>query len=163
MLERRAVQTEAELAVLHPVIENIWREVFTPIIGSEQVAYMLKHYQGKENIRREMAAGVCYYALFYAGECVGYTAYERTPEFLYLSKIYIAKDYRGIGLMRQIFDWYDQLSAEFSLKQHLRVNQGNAQAIAVYKRRGFELVAEDIVDIGEGFQMIDYLFEKNCC
>lgn len=161
MLEKKQILSKQEIDELHPVIVSIWQEVFTPIIGKAQVTYMLKNYQGKENIQNEIAAGTCYYSLSKDGKMIGYTAYEVTDEYLYLSKIYLAQEYRGKGLMREIFDWYDQLSQELHLKQHLRVNQGNERAISVYKKRGFELIAEDVVDIGQGYQMVDYLFEKN--
>lgn len=162
MLERRKV-TEADIKTIHPIITEIWQEVYTPIIGSSQVAYMLETYQGPENIRQEMQQGTQYYLLFLENTCVGYTAYEVKPDYLYLSKIYIYQAYRGQGLMREVFDWYDQLSQELKLKQRLRVNQKNSQAIAVYQHRGFKLIKEDIADIGQGFLMIDYFFEKNCC
>uniref|UniRef100_UPI00403F258A GNAT family N-acetyltransferase n=1 Tax=Candidatus Enterococcus willemsii TaxID=1857215 RepID=UPI00403F258A len=161
MLTRVRVQNDSEIDELLKVIHPIWKEVFTTIIGSAQVAYMLENYQGKQMIQEEIDNGVYYYQLYYDDQAVGYTAYQITADYLYLSKIYIKQEYRGHGLMRQIFDWYDQLSKELSLKQHLRVNQGNELAIAVYKKRGFKQVREDIVDIGEGFQMVDYIFEKN--
>ena len=42
----------------------------------------------------------------------------------------------------------------------LRVNQGNHQAIEVYKHEGFEITEELISDIGQGFQMVDYKMKK---
>lgn len=161
MLERKHVTSEEEIEALHEVVVKIWQEVFTPIIGEQQVAYMLENYQGKENIRQEIEQGTCYYSLYYQEELVGYTAYEVKKDHLYLSKIYISESYRGKGLMREVFDWYDQLSKNLALKQYLRVNQGNKQAIDVYQKRGFKLMREDIADIGEGYQMVDYIFEKN--
>ncbi len=162
MLERRKV-TPLDIEEAHPIITEIWQEVYTPIIGEQQVTYMLENYQGIETILQEMAEGTQYYMLFSVGHCVGYTAYEIKKDHLYLSKIYIHQDYRGQGLMREVFDWYDQLSQELRLNQRLRVNQNNKQAIAVYQHRGFQLIKEDIADIGQGFLMVDYLFEKNYC
>ena len=162
VLERRKV-TPSDIEEVHPIIIEIWQEVYTPIIGEQQVAYMLENYQGIETILQEMAEGTQYYMLFSDGHCVGYTAYEIKKDHLYLSKIYIHQDYRGQGLMREVFDWYDQLSQELCLNQRLRVNQNNKQAIAVYQHRDFQLIKEDIADIGQGFLMVDYLFEKNYC
>ena len=161
MLQRRKLQTLEDVETLHPMIHQIWTEVYTPIIGQEQVTYMLATYQGIDNIRREMAEGTKYYALFLEENLVGYTAYNIEPDAIYLSKLYIQKEYRGQGFMKEIFTWYDQLSRQLVLKQRLRVNQGNHQAIQVYKKRGFQFIQEDVIEIGEGFRMVDYLFEKN--
>jgi GNAT superfamily N-acetyltransferase len=161
LLERKEILNESDIQWLHPVIVDIWTEVFTPIIGKDQVDYMLQNYQGIDNIRQEIQQGILYFALMFQNECIGYTAYELKTDYIYLSKIYIEKAYRGKGFMREIFDWYDQLSHQYQRKQLLRVNQGNERAIKVYNKREFKLIAEDIVDIGAGFQMVDYLFEKN--
>lgn len=159
-MEKEKIVTEAEIAAFYPILTEIWREVFTPIIGKEQVDHMLEHYQSPADIAREIKAGVHYYVLKMEDKAAGYIAYEIRPDYLYLSKIYIAEKYRGKGYMREIFAWFDQLSRKLKLKQHLRVNQGNARAISVYQHMGFRLVKEEITDIGNGFQMVDYVYEK---
>lgn len=161
MLIRTAVQTLDEISDLFPIVEEIWREVFTPMIGSEQVDYMLIHYQSIPVIEKEIAAGVHYFGLRWQGELVGYTAYElKDDRILYISKLYIKQAYRGKGLMAEIFKWYDDLAQTWQRKQQLRVNQANQNALAVYQHRGFTIVKEQRVAIGEGFVMTDYVLEK---
>ncbi|HIX70224.1 MAG TPA: GNAT family N-acetyltransferase [Candidatus Enterococcus stercoravium] len=161
MLIRTAVQTLDEISDLFPIVEEIWREVFTPMIGSEQVDYMLIHYQSIPVIEKEIAAGAHYFGLRWQGELVGYTAYElKDDRILYISKLYIKQAYRGKGLMAEIFKWYDDLAQTWQRKQQLRVNQANQHAIAVYQHRGFTIVKEQRVAIGEGFVMTDYVLEK---
>jgi len=159
-LEKQKITTQEQLDDFYPALEEIWQEVFTPIIGSEQVEYMLENYQSKEIIMQEVQAGVNYYALILNNKYVGYIAYEISSDSLYLSKIYIINEYRGQGFMREIFNWFDELAQEYGLKQRLRVNQGNTRAIRVYQHLGFKLLQEAISDIGQGFQMVDYVFEK---
>lgn len=159
-MEKEKIKTQAEIANFYPVLTAIWREVFDPIIGSDQVEYMLANYQSKEIIAREIAQGVNYYMLKLNHEVIGYIAYEIRQEDLYLSKIYISSKYRGQGYMREIFAYFDDLSKQLHLKQHLRVNQGNKRAISVYKHMGFQMAGEQITDIGSGYQMVDYVFEK---
>lgn len=161
MLIRTAVQTLDEISDLFPVVEEIWREVFTPMIGPEQVDYMLIHYQSIPVIEKEIAAGAHYFGLRWQGELVGYTAYELKDDcILYISKLYIKQAYRGKGLMAEIFKWYDDLAQTWQRKQQLRVNQANQNALAVYQHRGFTIVKEQRVAIGEGFVMTDYVLEK---
>lgn len=117
MLIRTAVQTLDEISDLFPVVEEIWREVFTPMIGPEQVDYMLIHYQSIPVIEKEIAAGAHYFGLRWQGELVGYTAYElKDDRILYISKLYIKQAYRGKGLMAEIFKWYDDLAQTWQRK-----------------------------------------------
>lgn len=159
MVELKPVTTE-ELDLLMPLVREIWTEVFTPIIGSDQVDYMLANYQSKENIQEELKKGAQYLLIYYKNKPVGYTAYENKPEYLYLSKLYLHQSTRGKGLSSQVFNWYENLAK--GRKLHLNVNQGNERAIAVYEHRGFEKIGERYVDIGQGFVMDDFIYEKQC-
>lgn len=160
ILERVELKNEADVVTVMPVIDSIWREVFTPIIGEHDVDYMLENYQSVPVILAEMAAGNRYFALMLDNMIVGYTAYKVEEDHIYVSKLYILDDFRGQGYMRKIFEWYDEMAKRKGLKQKLKVNQGNERAIAVYKHLGFELIAEQHVDIGGGVVMDDFIFEK---
>jgi GNAT superfamily N-acetyltransferase len=155
----QSVTTSEEIQELAVVIRKIWSEVFTPIIGSEQVAYMLATYQSPDRIQQEIEEGVIYLVLRSENEIIGYTAYEEKVDRLYLSKLYLTASMRGKGLSSQLFDWYESLADGKTL--FLNVNKGNQQAIAVYEHRGFVRVGERTVDIGNGFVMDDYIYEKN--
>ncbi|MEG0079038.1 MULTISPECIES: GNAT family N-acetyltransferase [Enterococcus] len=159
-MKKKKVETKQEITALYPVIVEIWQEWFTPIIGAEQVNFMLHNYQSKENIAIEIKNGVHYFALVLVDEIIGYTAYEVRKDVIYISKLYIKKEFRGQGLMREIFDWYDILSEELGLKQQLRVNRDNMHSIAVYQHRGFKIVNTQDDEIGNGFIMNDYILEK---
>jgi ribosomal protein S18 acetylase RimI-like enzyme len=41
------------------------------------------------------------------------------------------------------------------------VNRNNAQAIAAYRRNGFDVAREVVVDIGGGFMMDDFVMSKD--
>ena len=160
-LTKKELKTETDIANFYPTLVDIWQEVFTPIIGQDQVAYMLRVYQSKENIFQEIKEGARYFGLFLGEECVGYTAYEQKETYLYISKLYIKSSLRGKGYMREIFKAYDSLSATLGLKQRLRVNQHNTQAISVYEHLGFKKIETDVADIGNGYVMDDFIYEKN--
>ena len=153
--------TENELDELMAVIQEVWPEVFVPIIGQKQVDYMLKTYQSKKQIQKELTEGVSYCLLKSEEKTVGYTAYEEINGKIYLSKLYLLNKVRGQGLTSSVFRWYEELAAQTKEREiFLRVNQGNHQAIEVYKHEGFEITEELISDIGQGFQMVDYKMKK---
>ena len=152
------VRSLEEIQELELVVKEIWSEVFTPIIGSAQVSYMLETYQSPETIQQEIKEGAAYFILRLEDEIIGYTAYEEEADRLYLSKLYLTPAMRGKGVSSKVFDWVESLAAGKTL--FLNVNNGNQQAIAVYEHRGFVRVGERKVDIGQGFVMDDYIYEK---
>ena len=142
--------TENELDELMAVIQEVWPEAFVPIIGQKQVDYMLKTYQSKKQIQKELAEGVSYFLLKSEGKTVGYTAYEEIKGKIYLSKLYLLNKARGQGLTSSVFRWYEELAAQTKEKEiFLRVNQGNHQAIEVYKHEGFEITEELVSKLAE--------------
>lgn len=158
MLEIKSVTSSKEIQVLDQVIQEIWPEVYTPIIGAAQVAYMLRTFQSKEKIEEDLKAGMHYFLLWSENKPVGYTAYMNKPNQIYLSKLYLHKDLRGQGYASQVFAWYEELAKGKTLR--LNVNKYNKQAIAVYETRGFKRVEACQIDIGESYIMDDYVYEK---
>ncbi|MGF1919463.1 GNAT family N-acetyltransferase [Enterococcus faecalis] len=157
----KPIKTEKEIKKTYPVIKQIWEEFFTPIIGEEQVRYMLNTYQSPHNILCEINSGTKYYALMLNHQIVGYTAYKVEEESLYLSKIYLLSSVRGKGYSSEIFEWYMSIAKKMGKQSiYLIVNKDNDLAISVYKRKGFILKDERVVSIGNGFEMSDYIFEK---
>lgn len=160
-LTKKLVKTDGEVKALHPLIEEIWGEVFTPIIGEEQVAYMLSTYQSAENIEKEIADDAKYYLLMEGTASIGYTAYHLEPDALYISKLYLKATERGKGYSSSLFDWFEAIGREHKVKKlYLRVNKENERAIKVYEHKGFKVSHTKTEDIGHGFVMDDFFYEK---
>ena len=157
-ITKKIIQLPEDFQTLDRLIKEIWPEVFTPIIWSDLVAYMLAHYQSPAAIQNEVQQGAVYLLLLEGDRVVGYTAYEETQQQIYLSKLYLHQSTRGKGYASQVFDWYEEIASGKTL--HLNVNKQNQQAIAVYEHRGFTRVSERTVAIGSGFVMDDFIYEK---
>ncbi|MGC3176493.1 GNAT family N-acetyltransferase, partial [Enterococcus faecium] len=67
-------ETENELDELMAVIQEVWPEVFVPLIGQKQGDFMLKTYQSKKQIQKELTEGVSYFLFKSEEKTVGYTA-----------------------------------------------------------------------------------------
>ena len=79
---------------------------------------------------------------------------------MFLSKIYLLKSYRGMGLFGRIIDYASAVSKQMGLKKmYLTVNRENCSAIKSYKRSGFKIVGRVDKPIGQGFEMNDYIME----
>jgi GNAT superfamily N-acetyltransferase len=154
------IKTPADIERLVELIQEIWPEVFIPIIGKEQVDYMLVHYQGKDVIAAEIERGVRYFFIEDGERPVGYFAYSLEEDHLAISKVYLKKESRGRGLSSGVFAHFEEVARnEKKGKLSLRVNRGNKQAIEVYLHRGFE-IAKSVDQPLDRFFLNDYVMEK---
>lgn len=149
------IQDTARLA------QMIWREHFTPIIGEKQVDYMLDKFQSAPAIAEQIRQGYLYFALMSDNRQIGYTAFRIDDDTLFLSKLYIQKEFRGRGYARIVLDKAEE-TAKKNTKPVVRLtcNKNNANSLAAYKKLGFLIVREEKTDIGSGFFMDDYILEK---
>ena len=103
----------------------IWHEHFTPIIGKEQVEYMLSRFQSYPALQDQVLTGYEYYRLLGNRKLCGYMAIRQDQDGrMFLSKLYIAKQYRGRHLAAFLFDFLKNLrtarsSPDFAAREYL--------------------------------------------
>lgn len=162
------VQTRQQALALEVLAAQIWREHYTPIIGAEQVEYMLEKFQRATIIWQDIQErGYEYGLLRLNDQLAGYYGIrqdpavqaEQKPAGLFLSKYYLADFARGRGLGRLMLNYF-KMTARQSGCQFiwLTVNKYNEKSIAVYKHLGFICEKELVSDIGHGYVMDDYVF-----
>lgn len=156
------VDTGEELAVLCKLAASIWRQHYQALLGEEQIAYMLNKFQSEEAVREQILhQNYQYFFIVADGEDVGYVALQVQPEALFLSKLYIQKDFRGHGIARRVVAFLQGMAAAHGLHRiWLTVNKHNEGSIAAYEKLGFTTFREHVEDIGEGYVMDDYWMEK---
>ena len=160
MLQFKQVKISQDIDILIDLIQEIWPEVFIPIIGKAQVDYMLVHYQGKDVISKEIEHGKQYFIIENEGDSIGYFAYTLEEDRLFISKVYLKKEFRGKGLSSKVFDHFEEVARTYGkTKLFLRVNRFNKQAIDVYLHRGF-VITESIDEPLGDFVLNDYCMEK---
>lgn len=140
---------------------EIWTEHYTPIIGKEQVAYMLAKFQSFEAVTEHIMKGYDYYIIEEDGMDLGYLAVAARVRELYISKLYVKKEMRGRGIGRRAVVFIVELAirGNFSVLA-LNVNRGNTDSIEAYKKFGFRVTREEMDSIGSGFFMDDLVMEK---
>jgi len=157
------VQTPAEIGRVAALAREIWNSHYVPIIGQEQVDYMVEVFQSASAISAQIANGYHYYLVQEQEGVVGYFALVPDPASasMLLSKIYVLSAWRGQGVGRQIVAFSERLCAEHGFKTlWLTVNKCNTGSIAFYLSMGFKKEAEVVNDIGKGFVMDDYRMVK---
>mgnify|MGYP000589689845 CR=1 FL=1 len=161
MIKITAARTKEEFEHISMLADKIWREHYTPIIGAKQVDYMVKNYQSATAMYAQYLEGYEYYTIHLEHVLMGYLATKKQEESLFLSKIYIDKDFRGQQFGKQAMDFVIKKAISLNCKSvSLGVNRFNTSAIEAYKAMGFKNVGEMITDIGNGFIMDDYKMVK---
>ena len=152
----KAVRRE-DFELLARLADTIWREHYIPIIGEAQVDYMLHHFQSSEAISEQVASGMDYYVITSGTIPRGYLAIEKRGEELFLSKIYILKEYRGQGFGKAAMQFIGQQARNLRCSRiALTVNKNNSKSIQAYQKMGFRTEQPLVTDIGGGFVMDDY-------
>lgn len=124
---------------------------------------MLPRFQGPRAIREQIASGMEYHLLFHGRTAQGYLAMQgdRGKRSLFLSKLYVRKPARGLGLARAALDLAEATCRRRGLRElWLTVNKRNASSIAWYEKMGFVKAGSVVQDIGGGFVMDDYRMKK---
>lgn len=150
-----------DLKIVEELARVIWREHYTPIIGPEQVAYMLDNFQSVPAMEEQIGEGMEYYRINLDELPVGYLAFKKQGEELFLSKIYVLSSRRGQGIGKKAMRFAESKALELSCHfLSLTVNKNNSGAIKAYEKMGFVNHGAIETDIGSGFIMDDYLMKK---
>lgn len=156
------VSSEEDIETTAKLAENIWEEHYTPIIGSEQVKYMVDNFQTSWAISNSIKEGCIYYIVWLNDIAAGYFAIkENEPQGrMFLSKFYVERTFRGKGLasiaMKRIVDMAKAKNLE---SIWLTVNKNNTNSIKIYEKFGFVKVKSILTPIGSNFFMDDYVME----
>lgn len=156
-----AVTTGKQIEKVADLAREIWTQHYTPIIGKEQVNYMLDKFQSQSAIREQLDQGVKYYLIKHLEKWVGYLSFKTDDDLLFLSKIYLLRSERGRGLGKTAVKFLEDHAREQGLRKiKLTVNKYNSNSIRAYERMGFTNEGDIVQDIGNGFVMDDYVYEK---
>jgi ribosomal protein S18 acetylase RimI-like enzyme len=156
------VITKEQIKVLADTANVVWHDAFKEILTLEQIEYMIEKFQSFQALSQAINDnGYKYYLIKTDNNVAGYTGLHEENGKMFLSKLYILKEYRGKQISSKTFDFIENLAKVKNLKSvWLTVNRNNKHAIAVYKHKGFILIREQVADIGNGFVMDDFVFEK---
>tara|TARA_R110000850_G_scaffold207995_4_gene334072 strand:- start:910 stop:1359 length:450 start_codon:yes stop_codon:yes gene_type:complete len=140
---------------------QIWPSVYSSIISSDQISFMLDWMYSPETMQQEISReGIVYHWITLQERPIGFLAVgpilPDTASMLH--KCYILSEEQGNGHGTTALNKLsDQLREADVTTLRLRVNRKNQPAIHFYQRYGFETESEDLLDIGHGFVMDDYI------
>ncbi len=156
--------TEQDFDAVARLADTIWRGHYGTMISMAQIDYMLDGRYTADNLRRYIGSDARWMRVLRVdGVPAGYCSWSlgEAPDEVKLEQLYLLAAHKGKGLgglmMRTV---EDACRAHGRRVLYLTVNKGNVDAIAIYRKSGFEVREEAVFDIGNGYVMDDYVMTK---
>lgn len=152
----------SDISIVIELTKKIWPVAYGKILSIAQLNYMIDKFYNETALIELMQKGhVFYLAQDNNDNYVGFVSYEINcePNKTKIHKIYVLPETQGTGLGKQFFELVKQKAKENHQKAvFLNVNKYN-NAIHFYTKLGFTKVKDEVIDIGKGYVMDDYVME----
>lgn len=150
-----------DIPLIRHLSAKIWKTHYTPIIGEQQVDYMLNLMYSAESLTTQMIKDhAVFWLAFLSDQPLGYLSFsEKELGHYFLHKFYIDTTVHRKGIGSAFFSYLiNELYQPNSLR--LTVNRKNMKAINFYFKSGFVIEEVKDFDIGSGFIMEDFVMVK---
>lgn len=156
------IASKIDIPIIQEIAYATWPSTYGHILSKEQLNYMLDMMYSSSSLENQMNQNITFFLAELNGEIVGFASTGREPmEGMFkLHKLYILPNIqtKGIGsaLLEAVILFAKKNSGEQLV---LQVNRNNS-AVDFYKKKDFIILYEADFDIGNGYQMNDYVMGK---
>jgi ribosomal protein S18 acetylase RimI-like enzyme len=154
---------ESDIAIIQEIAKITWGPTYVPIIGQEQVDYMLDKMYSKAALESQFINGHQFLIAEQGSKNIGFVSYAAEPDvagLFHLHKLYVLPAAHGQGVGKFLINEVVNKVRETG-GQYLRLNVNrNNKARDFYERAGFIIKETVDIEIGNGFYMNDYIMEK---
>lgn len=150
--------SEKDFPLIADLASEIWHEHYTPIIGREQVDYMLGKFYAAKSLNEQVQNGQAFYLLVDENGPNGFISVsaKNNDTDMFLHKFYILprKQNKGGGaaVFKKVFE---ELYSPQTIR--LTVNRQNYKSINFYFKLGFKIEKTEDFDIGNNYFMNDFV------
>jgi len=149
----------SELPRIASLARRIWPEAFAGILPADRIPGMLDEIYALETLLADFGErGHQYWLASGDGGDLGYASAYRADGRVWIKKLYLLAEARGLGLGKAMIATARAYFGE-DLPVALYVNDGNAPAIAFYRSQGFEIEQHVPVQMGP-YQFTDYVMVR---
>ena len=155
--------TDDNFTSIRAIAAEVWPIAYGAILSQEQLDYMMEMMYSILSLQKQSNEKGNHFILATENDIpVGFAAYE----FNYdgkpktkIHKIYILTNQQGKGTGRILIDYITNEATQNKQEALLlNVNKNNI-AQHFYKKNGFAIGYEEVIDIGNGYVMDDYVME----
>ncbi|MBY0245982.1 MAG: GNAT family N-acetyltransferase [Sphingobacteriaceae bacterium] len=151
-----------DIASISQLAELIWPQTYSEYISETQLRYMLALMYNADELTRQLEMGYVFHIASEDGVDVGFScvaALDVENQVFKLHKLYILPTMQGKGLGKLMIDNAKKIAKNNGGKLLiLNVNKNNV-AKDFYARVGFTIQKAEVLEIGNGFVMDDYVME----
>lgn len=154
--------SKTDIPIIQEIAYKTWPTTYGHILSKEQINYMLDMMYSPSSLENQMNQNINFFLAELHGKVVGFASTGREPmEGMFkLHKLYVLPDIqtKGIGsaLLEEVIQFAKKNSGEQLV---LQVNRNNS-AVDFYKKKDFIVLYEADFNIGNGYQMNDYVMGK---
>ncbi len=153
-----------QLDIVQSIAKKTWPIAYKDVISSTQIEYMLEMMYSKSALKEQMESKNHHFILAKKrNEVLGFASYEFNCNSVgktKLHKLYVLPETQGSGIGVKLVGFLATKAKENNQSTiFLNVNKYNS-AQDFYRRIGFTVAYEEVIDIGNGYIMDDFVMEK---
>ncbi len=153
-----------DIPAIQKLAETIWPDAYGSIISSEQLHYMLNLIYSEKSLTAQIEKEHQFILAIENNEAIGFASFSQKNDTEFttfrLHKIYVLSNVptKGIGSFLLSYVCNESIM-QGGTQLELNVNKYNP-AMQFYLKKGFTVLRDEVIDIGEGYVMDDYVMVK---
>lgn len=154
--------TKDDLQAIQRLAHEIWPVTYSKIVSDDQLKYMLELIYSNASLLKQLNEGHHFLLVEEENSAIAFADYSFLKEDIYkLHKIYVLPAWQGKGIGKLLIEYViRKVKENRGSALVLNVNRNN-KAKRMYEHIGFKVIAEDDIDIGNGYFMNDYILSYN--
>ncbi len=165
MFNIRAIAA-ADAILVQEIAFQTWPDTFKEILSEEQITYMLNWMYDLELLKKQINGSHSFYLAEWEQKPIGFLGMEHHhPDngVAKIHKIYILPDHQGKGVGKILLDHAIDIARTKGMSAiMLNVNRFN-KAVDFYAKHQFKVIREEVIDIGNGYIMDDFVMQYDLC
>ncbi len=155
--------TVKNIPEIQEIANKSWVVTYKSIISTQQIDYMLKTmYNTNVLIQQIENQNFEFYICVYSNTSIGFIAFEKNYQNsskTKIHKLYILPNFQGKGIGKILINHSIKITLQNkNTALILNVNKQNS-AKYFYKKLGFTISYQEVINIGNGFVMDDFVME----
>ena len=156
--------TNDDLDKISLLAKEIWEEHYGKLFNSETANILIDSYHNKDTIQIEIQNGFKYYFVKMQNITIGYFSFQEREDSLFCGKLYLAKEFRRLGLGKEVFRSMEKEAVLLNKSQIiLNVNVLNEKSVMFYKSQGMKIIDTVSVKMNDTLTCDDFVMSKDVC
>lgn len=151
-----------DLQIVHELANKIWPSAYGDILASDQLDYMLWQIYSLSSLQNQFENLHHNFIIAFDERVpIGFASFspKENNNIYKLHKIYVLPQQQGTGIGKLLLNHIIGLiKKSHASTLELNVNRYN-KARLFYEKLGFKIIAEEDIDIGNGYFMNDYIMQ----